>query len=280
MAEPYPPARHIMRDLRIVTDRPAPEHAISVAPVDDHVRDASGGACLGFLVALVDTCGALVALPAAEPDWMATSSLSYQAIAPLRSGPAIAEAHLLRRGSKTIVCAVEVFDGDGSEAPGSRRPVGSGLLNFGRIPRRASESVIDTSAGFQRHVTMALPDSGLTAPLLERVGIRVRDAAAGDVELHKSDYVRNSFGTINGGVLGMVAQAAAEAAVAASTEGPTFVAADIQLHYLAQVGAGPLRTSTRVLRRVGEHAVCHVHAFDAGNADLAVTFAQVTLLAW
>ena len=103
------------------------------------------------------------------------------------------------------------------------------------------------------------------------------DAATGQVELAKSEYIRNSFGTINGGVMGMVMQGAAEAAGAGLGR---FVATDIQLHYLAQTRTGPLRTSLRLVRVTPDHVVCRVRAVDAGNDDLVVALATVLLQPW
>jgi acyl-coenzyme A thioesterase PaaI-like protein len=123
--------------------------------------------------------------------------------------------------------------------------------------------------GQRRHMP---PVNGLPgAPLLERCGLRVIDAAAGVVELANSPYVANSMGAINGGVLGMVFQGAAEAAV------PGFVATDIQIHYLSQARTGPARTNTVVLRQSGDHAVCQIEAVDAGADDRLLSIATVTL---
>jgi acyl-coenzyme A thioesterase PaaI-like protein len=266
----------VIRDLRITTERPALDHSLASCPVSDYVRNASGAAGLGLLVALTDVSGATVALAAAWPDWPATADLAYQAIGPIIEGPALAEAHLLRRGSKTIVVEVNVFDGLGGEDTAGARPAGAGVMTFGRLPGSASAITIDPKQNMGRS-TAARSDTHLSAPLLDEIGLRVLDGATGQVELAKSDYIRNSFGTINGGVMGMVMQAAAEAAGAGFGR---FVATDIQLHYLAQTKTGPLRTSTGVLRVLRDHAVCRIRAVDAGNDDLIVALATVTLQLW
>jgi acyl-coenzyme A thioesterase PaaI-like protein len=276
MAAAYPPEHHVIRDLRIVTERLSLNHSVSSCPVNDHVRNAAGAAGLGLIVALTDVSGATVSLAAASPDWPATADLAYQAIGPIIEGPVLAEARLVRRGSKTIVVEVEVFDGLGSEDIAGARPAGTGLMTFGRIPGSASAVTIDPKQNLGRS-SAARPDSQLSAPLLDEIGLRVIDANGGVVELDKHDYIRNSFGTINGGVMGMVMQGAAEAAGASFGR---FVATDAQIHYLAQTKAGPLRTTTRVLRTATDHAVCRVRAVDSGNADLVVAMATVTLQPW
>ncbi len=97
------------------------------------------------------------------------------------------------------------------------------------------------------------------------------DAAEGVVELGNSPYVHNSRGRINGGVLGMVFQGAAEAAV------PGHVGSDLHIHYLASARIGPIRTNTIVVREADGHVVCRVQALDAGADDLLVAEATVTL---
>ena len=91
------------------------------------------------------------------------------------------------------------------------------------------------------------------------------------VEIDHSDYVRNSFGTINGGVLGAVFQAAAEAAR------PGQVATDLQIHYLSQVQTGPARTSGTVSRDAFGHSIVSLRAVDAGHGDQLLDLATITL---
>jgi uncharacterized protein (TIGR00369 family) len=272
----YPPDQHVMRDLRIATIRPSIDRSISVAPLTAEVRNSAGHAALGLLVTLADVNGAGVALPAAHPDWIATADLSLSQIRPVIEGPVISRATLVRAGSKVIVVAVDVFDGHGSEDPERAEHACSGLMTFARIPRRATAAVVDTATPLLNvRQTMATEDSHLSGPLLDSIGLRVLDARDGVVELDRTDYVRNSFGTMNGGVLGMIFQGATE--VALEARGRPFTASDIHIHYLAQCKVGPARTSTRVLRLGADHAVCEVRIIDAGNDDLLLTLATVTL---
>jgi acyl-coenzyme A thioesterase PaaI-like protein len=101
--------------------------------------------------------------------------------------------------------------------------------------------------------------------------LTVVDAARGEVELPNTPYVHNSRGRINGGVLGMVFQGAAEAAV------PGYAGSDLHIHYLAGARTGPVRTSTVVVREADDHVVCRVEAVDAGSDDRVIAMATVTL---
>ena len=93
---------------------------------------------------------------------------------------------------------VEVdLDADGA-------PLGLATMTFAVLPRRAGNPVI-TASGDVTRMTMALPDSGLRAPLEASTGIDVRDATAGVVHLPIGDYVRNSLGAVQGGMMATLA---------------------------------------------------------------------------
>ena len=110
-----------------------------------------------------------------------------------------------------------------------------------------------------------------TEPLLERCGLTVVDAAARCGRARERRTSHNSRGRINGGVLGMVFQGAAEAAV------PGYVASDLHIHYLTGARTGPVRTSAVIVRDADDHVVCRVEAVDAGADDRTIAVATVTL---
>jgi acyl-coenzyme A thioesterase PaaI-like protein len=276
----YPPERHALRDLDVTTEFVSAERAISIAAVDGPVRNAAGAASLGFLTAVLDTNTGLLALISAQPEWTATLDLALQATGWLTGSMLVLESRLVRAGSNIVVIGAELYDGDGIgdigdlEGHPARLPrVGYGTVSFTRIPARASVASgrTDPSAmiGQRRHLGPVHPPEPV--PLAERIDLQVVDAGRGVVELHNHEYVRNSFGTINGGVWGIVVEAAAQAAV------PGMVATDAQIHYLSQAKVGPARTTVDVLRRAADHAVCAVRAVDAGNGEVNLALATVTL---
>lgn len=272
----YPPEHHILRDLLVVTQQETPERSISVAPLTEHVRNAAGAAGLGTIAAVVDVNCALVALLAATPDWTATADLALHEVAPLTDGPIIVTSQLVRAGVNIVVVDVEVHDGHGQADPAARdaTKAGVGLVTMARIPASASavSSAVDRTAVIGTKRSMATDDSGFTQPVLDSIGVRVVDAARGVVELDKHDYVRNSFGTINGGVLGMLFQAAAEAMA-----GGHGTATDVQIHYLSQTRTGPARTAGTEIRTTADHAVYRIEAVDAGQDDQLLAVATVTV---
>jgi acyl-coenzyme A thioesterase PaaI-like protein len=274
----YPPEHHVIRDLRMVTFKQAVDHCLVWVPAQPNVRADDGALRLGVIGALIDSASAVVALAAAAPDWIATADLAYHSIEPVREGPAICSARVLRAGVGVVVVRVEVFDGHGDESVEQGSPAGVGLVTFSRIPSRATVLRIDPFANIGTRMSNARPDSGYDIPLHDKLGLRVVDPAAGIVELDKHDYVRNSFGTINGGALCMLAEAGAEHAANAATGG-RYHAADLQVHYLAQTKVGPARSRTRVVRADDHHVVCDLRVVDAGNQDVVLAVATVTLLA-
>jgi acyl-coenzyme A thioesterase PaaI-like protein len=283
-AAAYPPEHHFLRDLDSASVLVAVDRNLVRAPLTDGVRAAGGQVALGFLAALVDIAAAPVALFAGTPDWTATQGLSLHATGWLTEGPVVVDARLVRAGKNTVIVAVDVYDGAGTEdlvelrtaiddqLAGQVSRAATGVLTFARIPRSASAAATtfkpEELVGQPRSMAPARPPQGT---MLERIGVEVVDADAGAVQIAHRDYVRNSFGTINGGVLGAVFQAAAEACR------PGLVASDLQVHYLAQTKAGPARTSCVVSRDADDHSIVTARAVDAGNDDQVLALATVTL---
>ena len=71
------------------------------------------------------------------------------------------------------------------------------------------------------------------------------DAATGVVEVDVAPHVRNPAGTLQGAMVALVAESAAEELVG-HRNGPAVVT-EIDVRYLAQAPVGPVRTSCRVL---------------------------------
>jgi acyl-coenzyme A thioesterase PaaI-like protein len=278
VAATYPPEKHVIRDLRLEMLKTAVDHAYVWAPRQPHACTDVGTLRIGVVGAMIDSAGAVVALGAAAPDWIATADLAYATIEPVREGPVICSSRLVRAGATIIVIGVDVLDGHGSDAPEGGRACGSGLMTFSRIPASASAVKVDPFSNIGIRTSNALEHSYLDVALHEKIGLRIVDAAAGVVEVDKHDYVRNSFGTINGGAICMVFEAAAEAASRAIGAVP-YVAADLSIHYLSQTKNGPARTTCRVLRHDDAHAVCELTLVDAGNEDQLLALATVTLTA-
>jgi uncharacterized protein (TIGR00369 family) len=262
----YPPAEHLLRDLRLTVEHRPDGTSTAWMPLTEHVCNPSGAPRAGVLSTLVDVVGGGLAAVAARPDWIATADLTLH----LTPRPAVdevrAEGRVLRQGRTTVVIEVGLHDPRGTA-------LGLATMSFAVLPRRAENLVIEQADQVTR-MTMATEDSGFTAPFPEHVMITVLDAAAGAIELPLRDYVRNSLGAVQGGVVAAAADAAAEQAIGAAC-GAAVETVDLQITYLALVKVGPVRTRTRVLSATDSFGAAHVEIVDAGADDRLTTLARV-----
>ncbi len=260
----YPPEHHILRDLKLESERPERGRALSLVPLSPAVLSPSGIARLGIIGVTVDAAGALTALIEALPDRIATQDLSYTASGHARQGPLIASCRLLRAGQRLITVAATLADGCGNDDPDQATPVGEAILSFSLIPNRpGNDDLSHLHEPVIERRTMAMAASGFgDTSLWEAIGLDVVDAAAGVVQVPMTDYVRNSFGTINGGVMIMAAEAAAELAAQHALGAPV-AAMSLNYRFLDQTRIGPAQTQTTVLRHSDEGAVAIVRLIDS-----------------
>jgi acyl-coenzyme A thioesterase PaaI-like protein len=120
---------------------------------------------------------------------------------------------------------------------------------------------------------MALPASGLRAPLVDEIGLTVLDGTNGTLEAPVRDWSRNSLGAMQGGAVAIVIDAAAE--VASRSTGSDVVVSDLQLTYLALARVGPIRTRVDVLDAGPDTVTTHVELVDAGRAGRVTTVGRV-----
>jgi len=272
----YPPERHVLRDLRFETQRLDVDHVRSWMPRQAALGADDGSIRVAAMAMVIDVAGASVGLSAATPDWIATADLAYWTARPIIEGPAICDTRLVRKGKGVIVVEADVYDGCGTEHMMGER-AGHARLTFSRIPASASAAAgrVDRSGAPTARTSISGPDSGLTQPLFDALGLRFGDDVVGHVQCDKSDYVRNSFGTINGGVVCAIFEASAERAARAAA-GTHLVARDLQVHFLSQTKVGPACATSRVLRSDDHHAVVESRLVDAGNSDTILALATTT----
>lgn len=253
-APAYPPEQHLLRDLPVAythVDAMSARAHVGASPW----FDAGGEVTTGVLLTAVDVlCGSVVGRVVA-PDWMATSSLTLHLLGPVVLTPPTHEvaitARVIRDGRSTVVVDVTV-----DAASGERVAVGTG--SFARLPRR--ESSVDLSAF---PVTFG-ERSGFDGGAPERVSsfveaVELGSRRDGRLELSVHDYVQNSFGAVNGGVLGLVVEQAALAVAP-----PGSVATDVEIHYLRQARRGPVVASTDILRTSTSGTLVRVELEDTG----------------
>ena len=80
----------------------------------------------------------------------------------------------------------------------------------------------------------------------DEAGIEVVDAGNGVVQLEVTPALRNPAGTLQGAMVALLAEAAAEDLVEARSGSPAVVV-DLDIRYLGKAMVGPVRTRTRLL---------------------------------
>ncbi len=194
-----------------------------------------------------------------DPDtWMLTSDMSVR----MRPVPAPdwigTRSTILRRGRRSATAAVDIVTGGGD-------PVATGAIGFARVQRRESDPPKPPMSP-ERISTMFGGASILNGPLREEAGITVLDPMAGAVQMEVTPELRNPAGTLQGAMVALVAEAAAEEMASARFD-MAAVVIDLDLRYLAQTGAGPVQTRCSVLGN-GPDAPIQVEIFDRSSDRL------------
>ena len=257
----YPPEHHVLRDLRLESEAGPDLTARGWIDVSESLRGPTDLPHPGALATLVDAVGGGLAATAARPDWIATADLTMHVVPCPGLTRVQAAGRVLRAGRTTVVLEVVMTSSEGDE-------LGIATMTFAILPRRDGNPIIDPVAATRR-TTMAHADSGFTNSLESTTGLRVIDAATGAVQLPLTDYVRNTLGAVQGGMMAMTAAVAAERAM--STAAGTHIdVVDLQSTYLALAKVGPVASTVRILDRQPDFATAHVELTDAG-ADGRVT---------
>ena len=251
----------MLRDLRLESEAGPDLTARAWIDVGKCLRGPTDLPHPGALATLVDAVGGGLAATAARPDWIATADLTMHVVPCPGVTRVQASGRVLRAGRTTVVIEVDITSSEGDA-------LGMATMTFAILPRRDGNPVIDP-VGATRRTTMARPDSGFTQSLETTTGLRVIDDATGAVQLPLTDYVRNTLGAVQGGMMAMTAAVAAEHAM--STAAGTHIdVVDLQVTYLALAKVGPVASTVRILDNQPDFATAHVELTDAG-ADGRVT---------
>jgi acyl-coenzyme A thioesterase PaaI-like protein len=113
------------------------------------------------------------------------------------------------------------------------------------VQRRETDPV-KPPASPDRMATMFDGSRTLEHPLREEAGIVVLDPLAGALEMQVTPELRNPAGTLQGAMVALFAEAAAEE-LASARFGLPAVVTELDLRYLAQTGEGPVVSTCRLL---------------------------------
>ncbi len=254
----YPPAQHVLRDLCLVTEIGSDLTGRASLHVPDALRTPQGFPHPGVLATAVDMLGGGLAAVAAHPNWIATADLTLHLL-PRPVESVEITARVARHGRTTAVLEVDLT-GDGAA-------MGIATMTFAILARRDSNPTVVVE-GDRTPSTLALDGSGFSAPFETQTGLR--RTGDGRAELPITDYVRNSLGALQGGLMAATATAAAEDTCAARL-GPSTIA-DLQITYLALGRVGPIRATATVERQTGHRdAGVRVELVDVGAQQKPTT---------
>ena len=174
-----------------------------------------------------------------DPDaWTFTTDLSLRMEAAPPPAKVTATTTILRRGRRSAHGLVEVVDE-------RHALVAAGAIGFAHVPRKPDDPP-------KPHVSPALlaqrfMGSGrLSQPLREEAGIVAVDRSHGVVEIAVRPEVCNPAGTLQGAMVALVAESAAEDLIG-HVAGEPVVVTELDIRYLAQANVGPVRTQCRPL---------------------------------
>jgi acyl-coenzyme A thioesterase PaaI-like protein len=270
----YPPPEHILRDLRLTVEHRPDGTSTAWIPASAHVCHVSGVPRAGVLSILVDVVGGGLAAMAVRPDWIATADLTLHLTPRPVTGEIRAHGAVQRRGRTTVVAEVTL---DATDGNGASAPLGLATMSFAVLPRRDTNLVLDQVDVVTRS-TMATETSGLTRAFPDRISLTVVEAGDGVVEVPLDDYIRNSLGAIQGGVMAATAAAGAEAALGVACGRPVETV-DLQVTFLALARVGPIRTRARVLEADPAFGAAHVEIVDTGADGRVTTVARAVAVA-
>ena len=190
------------------------------------------------MIAFVVDGVAGIAIDRDPTHWSLTSDMSIR-MRPMEAPQSLtASGSVLRRGRRTVSCAAEVHTGDG-------RLAASGLLGFSSFPRKPQDPPKpDVTIEYLNEIWSHR--GGLRAPLREEAEIRSIEPAAGVVEMVVTPRVQNPAGTLQGAMVALLAESAAEDLAESLADAPMLVT-DLEIRYLEKVDLGPVRTRTTLI---------------------------------
>ena len=194
-----------------------------------------------------------------DPDaWMLTSDMSVR-MQPVRAPASLStRLTILRRGRRSATATVDLVSDED-------HTVATGAIGFARVQRRETDPVKPQASG-TRLTTMFGGSSTLARPLREEAGIVVLDPKEGALEMQVTPELRNPAGTLQGAMVALLAEAAAEEMASSRFDLPAVVT-ELDLRYLAQTGAGPVQSRCRLLGE-GPDAPIEVELSDISSERL------------
>lgn len=238
-----------------VSSRRDPDSPVRLDPFPEIC--AKGVVRPSVLVLVVDMMAGFHAEAGAGTDWVFTTDLSLRAPARRVPQQVVATGQALRSGRGSISCDVSLSAGG--------RPYAYGQSGFIRIPRRHGDPPkphLHPDEEFRKRAP-------IDRPLVEEVGIQLLDAATGRCELALRDELLNPARVLQGAIVSLVAEVAAESLAEHTTGRPQLVT-ELDIRYLAMGRVGPICSRAWWIGEPGSGAL-RVELRDRGNGDRLTT---------
>lgn len=207
---------------------------VAVEPVPETCRH---GAVRASVLSFVVDAVAGIVLDDDVDVWTLTTEMSVRTRAVPAPAKVEGRTRILRKGRRSATGEVDLVDGDGNDA-------GWGVASFTRVERRPGDAhkVILTP----EHFDIFGSGAPLDRPLVDAAGIQVLDTERGIVEVEVGEHLRNPAGTLQGAMVALVAEVAAEEHLSTKAATPVVVT-ELDIRYLAQAREGIVRTRLRPL---------------------------------
>lgn len=265
MATSYPPPGQILSVLGIDLTWADDGTLSGTSSIDPALLGLNGALPgVGALVPLVDIMAGTLAGRLFAPDWQTTTDVWIHEIAPLQRGQITATMTVLRQGKRNMVVRSDVF-GDGEAAA-------TATIEFTRINRSASPHTLEKGPEVGQPFRIG---SGplLNVPIHEACDFVT--VSADVVDLEKTDFVRNSMGTLQGGAATLLAEFTAVSAVSAG--GVSARVVDLHYRFLAQTKEGPARATATMLRQTPASSTVSIEIVDRSAEDTIVGWAVASV---
>jgi acyl-coenzyme A thioesterase PaaI-like protein len=262
----YPPRRHLLRDLRVQVSREG-VLCCARAPVVPAVCGAGGAPRVSFLAALVDIAAGRTGVGLAQGGSVLTQDMEVHLLADEGAREICARVNVLRDGRNLISYEIELSDERG-------RQVARASMTSAKVARSSSVDPAAMRPG--DWLELALPGSGLDAPLGSYAGLR--ESGGDALELELGPEVSNGLGILHGATQAIALEHAAERAAQRSSSASPVVT-DLSILFLAPGRRGPFRAHAELLRERDHTALAHARLVDRGDGDalVAVGYAGLEL---
>ena len=199
------------------------------------------------------------------PDWVATLQLGTVLSRKAEGTEVTAECRPLRIGRNNVVTETAISDSSGE--------IARATCTYARLPARTNNPSVGTGKG--QVVDYAEDNEEHPRPMLEdylRADINPNEPV---IELPHHSRIHNSFGSIQGGAVAVLADAMAAHLCRLILKTPArCTSADV--HYLAQAKGGPFRVEGEALRIDQTAVTSRIRIIDVGNDNRLLDVATAT----